>query len=95
MKKALFLDRDGVINVDKHHTYLKEIILSFRKGFLDLCKEYPGSGFLIIVITNQAGIAKGHYYTEAEYNLLTDWMIDQFLKKDIITSKVYYCPSSP
>jgi D-glycero-D-manno-heptose 1,7-bisphosphate phosphatase len=93
MRKALFLDRDGVINIEKHHAYRKEDF-EFTEGIFDLCKEYLNSGFLIIVITNQAGIAKG-YYTESDYNLLTKWMIDQFRGKGVHISKVYHCPHHP
>jgi D-glycero-D-manno-heptose 1,7-bisphosphate phosphatase len=93
MKKALFLDRDGVINIEKHHTFRKEEF-EFTDGIFDLCKEYLDSGFIIIVITNQAGIAKG-YYTEDDYNKLTKWMIDQFCMKGIVISKVYHCPHHP
>jgi D-glycero-D-manno-heptose 1,7-bisphosphate phosphatase len=93
MNKALFLDRDGVINIDKHHTYLKEDF-EFSKGIFDLCSEYSDLGYLIIVITNQAGIAKG-YYTESDYNVLTTWMIEQFKNQGVIISKVYHCPHHP
>jgi D-glycero-D-manno-heptose 1,7-bisphosphate phosphatase len=93
MKKALFLDRDGVINVDKHHTYLKEEF-EFSDGIFDLCREYSDSGYIIIVVTNQAGIAKG-IYSEEDFNELTDWMVSQFLVNGVMISKVYYCPHHP
>jgi D-glycero-D-manno-heptose 1,7-bisphosphate phosphatase len=91
--KALFLDRDGVINIDKHHIFRKEDF-EFSKGIFDLCKEYSCAGFLIIVLTNQAGIAKG-YYSEADFLQLTAWMIEEFLGYGITISKVYYCPHHP
>ena len=93
MNKALFLDRDGVINVDKVHVYLKEDF-EFIPGIFDLCRNYLSKGYLILVITNQAGIAKG-IYTEDAYLRLTEWMIEQFRARDIIISKVYYCPHHP
>jgi D-glycero-D-manno-heptose 1,7-bisphosphate phosphatase len=93
MNKALFLDRDGVINVNKGHVYLKEDF-QFSGGIFELCRKYIEAGYLILVITNQAGIAKG-YYTEYDFNVLTDWMIKQFYDKGIIISKVYYCPHHP
>jgi D-glycero-D-manno-heptose 1,7-bisphosphate phosphatase len=91
--KALFLDRDGVINIDKHHIFRKEDF-EFSPGIFDLCKEYSREGFLIIVLTNQAGIAKG-FYSVADFLQLTAWMIDQFLSFGITISKVYYCPHHP
>lgn len=93
MMKALFLDRDGVINIDKHHIFRKEDF-EFSQGIFDLCKEYSRAGFLIIILTNQAGIAKG-FYSEDDFLKLTSWMIDQFLANGIIISKVYYCPHHP
>jgi len=91
--KALFLDRDGVINIDKHHIFRKEDF-EFSKGIFDLCKEYTRAGYLIIVLTNQAGIAKG-FYSEADFLQLTGWMIEEFLGYGITISKVYYCPHHP
>jgi D-glycero-D-manno-heptose 1,7-bisphosphate phosphatase len=93
MNKALFIDRDGVINVDKVHVYLKEDF-EFSEGIFELCKKYFDDGYLIIVITNQAGIAKG-LYTENDFKKLTRWMTSQFHDRGIIISKVYYCPHHP
>ncbi len=93
MNKALFIDRDGVINVDKVHVYRKEDF-EFTPGIFDLIHKYSQCGYLIIVITNQAGIAKG-IYTEQEFLTLTRWMEKQFLREGIKISKVYYCPHHP
>lgn len=93
MNKALFLDRDGVINIDKRHLYLKEDFV-FTPGIFDLCKKYLEAGYIILVITNQAGIAKG-LFTKEDFLKLTDWMIGQFLNNGVIISKVYYCPHHP
>ncbi len=93
MNKALFLDRDGVINIDKGYVYLRELF-EFSKGIFDLCRKYSDDGYLILIITNQAGIAKG-LYTEADFKNLTKWMVKQFRKNGIIISKVYHCPHHP
>lgn len=93
MNKALFLDRDGVINIDKGHVYLRENF-EFSEGIFDLTRKYYNSGYLILVITNQAGIAKG-IYTEEDFINLSVWMVEQFQKKGIIISKVYHCPHHP
>ncbi len=91
--KALFLDRDGVINVDKVHVYKIEDF-EFTTGIFELAKRYQDEGFLIFVITNQAGIAKG-LYTEEQFLKLTDWMVERFAEKGITITKVYYCPHHP
>lgn len=93
MNKALFLDRDGVINIDYGHVHL---IKDFRfcEGIFDLCKKYQNEGYLIIVITNQAGIAK-KYYSEEQFLILNKWMIKKFKENGIDIAKVYYCPHKP
>jgi D-glycero-D-manno-heptose 1,7-bisphosphate phosphatase len=93
MNKALFIDRDGVINVDRVHVSRVEDF-KFTEGIFDLCRRYTESGYLILVITNQAGIAKG-LYSEDDFLHLTIWMKDQFLDRGILISEVYYCPHHP
>lgn len=88
--KALFLDRDGVINHD--FGYVGKIEnFQFTDKIFDLCKKAQDNGRIIIVITNQAGIAKGKY-TEEDFLELTKWMENQFLDNKIKISKTYYCP---
>ena len=93
MNKALFIDRDGVINVDKVHVFRKEDF-EFNNGIFDLCRSYSDKGYLMIVITNQAGIAKG-LFSETDFLRLTSWMVKQFDKQGIKISKVYHCPHHP
>ncbi len=82
-----------MINVDKVHVYKKEDF-EFTTGIFELAKRYQDEGFLIFVITNQAGIAKG-LYTEEQFLELTDWMKERFAEKGITITKVYYCPHHP
>lgn len=93
MNKALFLDRDGVINKEINYLHRIEEVV-FLDGIFEICQHFQSLGFLIIVITNQAGIARG-YYTEAEFLQVTDWMTQQFKKKGIEITRVYYCPYHP
>lgn len=93
MNKALFIDRDGVINADKVHVYRKEQF-EFTEGIFDLCRKYSDAGYLILVITNQAGIAKG-FYTEADFQILMSWMIKEFENHSVKITKAYYCPHHP
>ena len=93
MKKALFLDRDGVVNKEKNYLYKIEDF-EFIDGVFETCKYFQNNGYLIILITNQAGIARGKY-SENDFNILTDWMIREFEKRDIYISKVYHCPHHP
>ncbi len=93
MKKALFLDRDGVINIEKNYLY-KISDFEFIDGIFDLCNYYQKLGYIIIVITNQSGIARG-YYDINDFNILSSWMIKQFAQNGIKISKVYFCPHHP
>lgn len=92
MNKAIFLDRDGVINRDKGYVHKIEDCEFFSDTFKALQKA--PKNFKLIVITNQAGIAKG-YYTEETLLKFTAWMLDEFKKNYINIDKVYYCPHRP
>ena len=93
MHKALFLDRDGVINVEKDYLYKIEDF-EFIDGIFELCHHFLDQGYLIVVVTNQSGIAR-KYYTEDEFDHLTTWMIKEFDKHNIKITKVYFCPHHP
>lgn len=91
--KALILDRDGVVNIDKDYVHRIEDF-EFIDGVFDLCRMAVEQGYLIIVITNQSGIGRG-YYTEADFHALNDWMKGQFAGEGVAISQVYYCPYHP
>jgi len=91
--KALFLDRDGVINVEKNYLYKQEDF-EFVDGIFELCEAFAKQGFLIIVVTNQSGICRG-YYTQEDFDKLTEWMVEAFRQKGIEIAKVYHCPHHP
>lgn len=92
-KKALFLDRDGVINVD--HGYVHQVEeFEFMPGIFALCRRFQAEGYAIFVITNQTGIGRG-FYQESDFNTLTQWMLAQFKQKGITISAVYHCPHHP
>lgn len=93
MKKALFLDRDGVINVEKEYLYKIEDF-EFIDGIFELCRYYQNLGYMIFIVTNQSGIARG-YYSEYDFEHLTEWMLQKFKNKDITIHKVYHCPHLP
>ena len=93
MNKALFLDRDGVINKEKNYLYKIEDF-EFIDGVFETCRYFQKKGYLIIIITNQAGIARKKY-SENDFKILTDWMLKEFENKDIKILKVYHCPHHP
>ncbi|WP_297193298.1 HAD family hydrolase [uncultured Campylobacter sp.] len=88
--KALFLDRDGIINIDKKYVHkIKDFI--FVDGIFELCELFLKKGYKIFVITNQSGIARG-YYTQKDFEILSSFMLEEFEKKGIKIEKIYYCP---
>ncbi len=88
--KALFLDRDGVINID--HGYVGEVErFTFVEGIFDLTRRAVDHGYRIVVITNQAGIAHG-YYTQEDFQVLTRWMVNAFERRGIPIAAVLHCP---
>lgn len=93
MNRALFLDRDGVINIEVNYLYRVEDF-RFIDGIFELCQHYQNLGYILIIITNQSGIARG-YYTEEDFNTLTSWMMREFTKHGINIKKTYYCPHFP
>lgn len=91
--KALFLDRDGVINVDHGYVYRIQDF-EFQRGIFELVHAACERGYLIIVVTNQSGIARG-LYTEQEFQTLTDWMVAQFAQRGGTIHRVYHSPFHP
>ncbi|HFS82430.1 MAG TPA: D-glycero-beta-D-manno-heptose 1,7-bisphosphate 7-phosphatase [Epsilonproteobacteria bacterium] len=92
-QKALFLDRDGIINVD--HGYVSAIDdFEFSSGIFELLESFRDAGYLFFVVTNQSGIGRG-YYSEADFQKLTRWMTETFQKRGITIEEVFYCRHTP
>ncbi|MDC1434752.1 D-glycero-beta-D-manno-heptose 1,7-bisphosphate 7-phosphatase [Amylibacter sp.] len=91
--KAAFIDRDGVINIERNYVGKLEDF-ELIKGALSGLALLQNAGFLLIVITNQSGIARG-YYTENDFQILTNSMKSFFVKGGVAITEVYYCPHHP
>ena len=92
-RKALFLDRDGVINHEVGYLHAAKDV-RWVEGIFDLCQVAAGLGYKLVVVTNQAGIARG-MYTEVQYEELTAWMLEEFVKEGEPLDAVYFCPFHP
>ncbi len=95
MKKALFLDRDGVINID--HGYVSRVEdFEFVPGILALIRRAQERGYLPIVVTNQSGIGRG-YYGEEDFERLTRYMIEEMRRHGIGIGReqIFHCPHAP
>jgi D-glycero-D-manno-heptose 1,7-bisphosphate phosphatase len=92
--RALFIDRDGVINVD--HGYVHRVDqFEFIPGIFELARFVAGElRWPIIVITNQSGIGRG-YFDEQAYQALTEWMCERFRREGAPLTRVYHCPYHP
>lgn len=90
---ALFLDRDGVINVDTGYAHRPEQI-QFVDHIFELVAAATARGYKVFVITNQAGIGRG-YYTEADFHALTAWIHEQFAQAGGRIEHTYFCQHHP
>lgn len=93
-QKAIFLDRDGVINKELGDYVCKLEDFEILTHNYDALNELQARGYLILVATNQGGLAKG-WYTEATLKQMHDLVAADYLKHGITVSKFYYCPHHP
>ena len=92
-QRALFLDRDGVVNVEVGYLH-RTADVRFMPGIVSLCRAAAALGYRLIVVTNQAGIARG-FYTEADFHLLMDFMRAELRAQGVELDAVYFCPYHP
>ena len=95
MNKAVFLDRDGVINRNDEHYYVYRIEdFHLNEGIIEALKIIYEQEFLIIVISNQSGIAKG-IYSQSETEEVHDYLHSKLQKDGIKLTEIYYCSHHP
>lgn len=92
-RKALFLDRDGVINVNHGYVCSPERT-DWVPGIFEMCAAARDADYALVVVTNQAGIARG-YYSEAEFLEYTRWMCGEFSARSLEILATVYCPHHP
>jgi D-glycero-D-manno-heptose 1,7-bisphosphate phosphatase len=91
--RALFLDRDGVINREVGYLHRREDVV-WVEGIFSLCRTAVGLGYRLVVVTNQSGIARG-YYSMGEFEVLMEWMRSVFVAEGAPLAGVYCCPYHP
>ncbi|MFA5844078.1 MAG: D-glycero-beta-D-manno-heptose 1,7-bisphosphate 7-phosphatase [Coriobacteriia bacterium] len=92
-RPAVFLDRDGVINEDSAYVHTPEE-WRWTPGAVEAVKWLNDAGYLVIVVTNQAGIGRG-YYTEAEFAAFTRWIGERLRERGAHADATYHCPHHP
>jgi len=93
VQKAVFLDRDGVINIDKAYVFKIEDF-EFCEGVFEALRHFQSLDYLLILVTNQSGIGRG-YYTEEDFQTLTSWMCQELLHVNIQIDAIFHCPHAP
>jgi rfaE bifunctional protein nucleotidyltransferase chain/domain len=93
LRKAAFLDRDGVINQDKAYVHRWEDF-AFVPGAIEGMRRLQDAGYALVVVTNQSGLARG-YYSEAQYQELTRAMLAELARQGVQVERVYHCPHHP
>lgn len=94
MQKAIFFDRDGVVNIDKGYVY-KIADFEYVSGFVEFFTLCKNAGFLAFIITNQSGINRG-FYTQNDFQILCDFMQNDLMQKcGFVFDKIYFCPHTP
>ena len=92
-KPAIFLDRDGVINKDTG--YVSQVDdFHFLPGAIEAMQLLKKKGYLLVVVTNQSGIARG-YFTEDDFMNLTEWMDWSLADRGVDLDGIYFCPHHP
>ena len=93
MNKAIFLDRDGTINVEKDYIYKCEDLV-FEEGSVEALKTFKNLGYILIVVSNQSGIARG-YFTEEDLKAFNDNMNEKLKEESVEITEFYCCLHHP
>jgi len=93
MNKAIFLDRDGVINFERGYTYrLEDFVI--LPDVIEVLQHLKKEGFIFIVVSNQSGISKD-LYTQENVETLHHYLINELKKHNIVLAEIYYCVHHP
>jgi len=92
--KAVFLDRDGTININKPEYLYKKEDFKFTSHAISALQKLSKTDYKIIILTNQSGIGRG-YFKEKDLRILHQWFLKELSKKKVIIDRIYYCPHHP
>lgn len=92
--KAIFLDRDGTININEPEYLHKIQDFKFTERAVEGLKKMAENGYKLFIVSNQSGIGRG-YYLEQEAKELSEWLISELEEHGVKIEKIYYCPHKP
>ncbi|MDR3513915.1 MAG: HAD family hydrolase [Caulobacteraceae bacterium] len=87
---AAFFDRDGVLNVDRGYVHRSQDV-EWMPGAIEAVRAANAAGLIVVVVTNQSGVARG-FYGEAEVEALHQWMSEQLAAEGARVERFYHCP---
>jgi D-glycero-D-manno-heptose 1,7-bisphosphate phosphatase len=93
LRKAAFLDRDGVINKDRAYVHRWEDF-EFVPGAVEGMRRLQQAGYALVIVTNQSGLARG-YFSEEQYQALTRALLAELARQGVQVDAVYHCPHHP
>ena len=92
-RRAVFLDRDGTINVEKNYLY-RVADFEFLPGAVAAIRRLKEAGFLVFVVTNQSGVARGYYSLE-DVEILHSHLQEELRRQETAVDAFYVCPHHP
>lgn len=93
MNKAIFIDKDGTLIHDVPYN-VDPALIRFNDGAIDALQQWSGAGYLIVIISNQSGIAY-NYFSEEAIEKVNQYLTAQFAFHHITLHGFYYCPHHP
>lgn len=93
MDRAVFLDRDGTLNLDTGYVHKRED-WQWLPGVLDALARLSAAGWKLVVVSNQSGIGRG-YFSRHDLDQLEAWLNNELAKNGIAMAGWYYCPHAP
>lgn len=93
LKPAIFLDRDGTLNIDNGYTHRVED-LCFLPNVIEGLKQLQAMGFVFVIVTNQSGVGRG-YYTVSQMQQFNAALCDELAKEGVMIDAVYHCTMHP
>ena len=94
MKKGIFLDRDGIVNVERGEYTWRIVDFKLTVGLIDFIREVHEKGYLVIIISNQGGVGKG-LYSMNDVEIVHKYLIDRLAENNLVFTDIYYCPHHP